>query len=55
VNTFLGHLAATSLNPIFCLDNFKYIKSFWIFQISGEKNIEMRKGMDVKQGRILKV
>jgi hypothetical protein len=38
VNTLPGRLAATGLIPLFCLDNFKYIKSFWIFQISGEKN-----------------
>ena len=37
MNTLPGRLAATGLIPLFCLDNFKYIKSFWIFQISGEK------------------
>jgi hypothetical protein len=38
VNTLQGRLAATGLIPLFRCDNFKYIKSFWIFQISGKKN-----------------
>jgi hypothetical protein len=37
VNTLPGRLSATGLIPLFRCDNFKYIKSFWIFQISGEK------------------
>ena len=37
MNTLQGRLAATGLIPLFRCDNFKYIKSFWIFQISGKK------------------
>jgi hypothetical protein len=44
VNTLPGRLSATGLIPLFRCDNFKYIKSFWIFQISGEKILEGKKG-----------